>query len=282
MKTVRVLVLLLLASAHNLTPVSADDTAADKKPPSTTEPNVPAAQTTAEPANPTQAPTQPVATAAPTGAQDTSALSQVSPSKPTESNNSETKATPTVKAVPLTTLPTVHQTVAATSDVPASGDNKTHTPDTMRPRSQPGNQSETTRGPKKPQGGVETTEKPKTGEGLTTAAPASHQSFPPPVMSQTEQGETTDKGAGPQTGSEEKEAPKSDKNLWWIVLPSLLVAAAAAMVAKFKCKKVHDHTETIDTGTENASFQSRPESTKDGVMLLGVKSSGGEENAAAR
>lgn len=28
----------------------------------------------------------------------------------------------------------------------------------------------------------------------------------------------------------------------------------------------------------SASFQSRPESTKDGVMLLGVKSSGGEEN----
>lgn len=30
--------------------------------------------------------------------------------------------------------------------------------------------------------------------------------------------------------------------------------------------------------SHSASFQSRPESTKDGVMLLGVKSSGGEEN----
>ncbi|KAI4905057.1 hypothetical protein NFI96_016035, partial [Prochilodus magdalenae] len=40
-------------------------------------------------------------------------------------------------------------------------------------------------------------------------------------------------------------------------------------------------TETTDNGTENASFQ-RTESNKDGVMLLGVKTSGGEENAAAK
>lgn len=65
-------------------------------------------------------------------------------------------------------------------------------------------------------------------------------------------------------------------------MPALLVTAAVGMVLRFKCKKVADHTDTVDTGTENASFQSRPESTKDGVMLLGVKSSGTEENAAAR
>lgn len=65
-------------------------------------------------------------------------------------------------------------------------------------------------------------------------------------------------------------------------MPVLLVAFALIIVLRFKCKKVADHTDTIDTGTENASFQSRPESTKDGVMLLGVKSSGAEENAAAR
>lgn len=91
-----------------------------------------------------------------------------------------------------------------------------------------------------------------------------------------------EKGAGSQTGSDEKAPPKSDKRLWLILLPVLLVGAAAAIILKFKYKKAHDHTETIDSGTENASFQSRPESTKDGVMLLGVKSSGGEENAAAR
>ncbi|XP_034020589.1 flocculation protein FLO11-like [Thalassophryne amazonica] len=92
-----------------------------------------------------------------------------------------------------------------------------------------------------------------------------------------------EKGAGSQTGGEKKESPKSDKRLWWILLPVLLVGAAASIfILRFKFKKVHDHTDTFDTGTENASFQSRPESTKDGVMLLGVKSSSGEENSAAR
>nr|XP_046237195.1 uncharacterized protein LOC124054823 isoform X11 [Scatophagus argus] len=88
-------------------------------------------------------------------------------------------------------------------------------------------------------------------------------------------------GAGSHTDTDKK-VPKSDKKLWWILLPVLLVGGAAAIVLKFKGKKIHDHTETIDIGTENASFQSRPESTKDGVMLLGMKSSGDEENAAAR
>ncbi|XP_033839719.1 mucin-2-like [Periophthalmus magnuspinnatus] len=77
-------------------------------------------------------------------------------------------------------------------------------------------------------------------------------------------------------------SPISDKRLWWILLAALLVVAAVAIVLYFKSKKVADHTDTIDIGTENASFQSRPESTKDGVMLLGVKSSGADENAAAR
>ncbi|CAK6967977.1 mucin-5B-like isoform X2 [Scomber scombrus] len=90
--------------------------------------------------------------------------------------------------------------------------------------------------------------------------------------------------ADPQTGSDNPGTPKSagDSRLWWILLPFAVAIAAVATVLYFKHKKGHDHTETIDTGTENASFQSRPESTKDGVMLLGVKSSGGEENAAAR
>ncbi|XP_026155127.1 predicted GPI-anchored protein 58 isoform X3 [Mastacembelus armatus] len=99
---------------------------------------------------------------------------------------------------------------------------------------------------------------------------------------QSEGGKKVESGAGSQAGREEKEIPKSDKRLWWILVPVLLIGAAIAIILKFKSKKVHDHTETIDTGTENASFQSRPESTRDGVMLLGVKSSGGEENAAAR
>ncbi|XP_056884459.1 mucin-5AC-like isoform X12 [Takifugu flavidus] len=86
---------------------------------------------------------------------------------------------------------------------------------------------------------------------------------------------------GSQTGSDRKTA-QPDKQLWWILLPGLLVAAAAAIYLKFRSKKVHGQTEIMETGMENASFQSRPESAKDGVMLLGVKSSAGDENAAAR
>ncbi|XP_077445617.1 uncharacterized protein LOC144066145 [Stigmatopora argus] len=99
---------------------------------------------------------------------------------------------------------------------------------------------------------------------------------------QDKTGVTTQKSPGPHIGGGDGASAKAatDKRLWWILLPVLLAASAAAIVLRFKCKKVHDHTETMDAGTENASFQSRPESTKDGVMLLGVKSSGGEENAA--
>ncbi|CAL8235975.1 unnamed protein product [Arctogadus glacialis] len=75
---------------------------------------------------------------------------------------------------------------------------------------------------------------------------------------------------------------KSDKKLLWILLPVLGIAVGGVFfLLKFKCKNVHNHMDTIDNGTENASFQSRPESTKDGVMLLGVRTSGAGENAAA-
>ncbi|XP_071189900.1 uncharacterized protein [Salvelinus alpinus] len=88
---------------------------------------------------------------------------------------------------------------------------------------------------------------------------------------------------GQQAVGEETETPKSDKNLLWIILPVLvIVGAAVVFLLKSKCMKDHDHTEITDNGTENASFQSRPDNAKDGVMLLGVKSSGGEDNAAAR
>ncbi|XP_023255381.1 uncharacterized protein LOC111649912 isoform X3 [Seriola lalandi dorsalis] len=101
---------------------------------------------------------------------------------------------------------------------------------------------------------------------------------------QPEKENPKENGAGSHTGSDEKVPPtKSDNKLWWILLPvTLITGAAVATFLKFKHKRVNECTETIDNGTENASFQSRPESTKDGVMLLGVKSSGGEENAAAR
>ncbi|XP_029530482.1 uncharacterized protein LOC115138120 isoform X2 [Oncorhynchus nerka] len=97
-----------------------------------------------------------------------------------------------------------------------------------------------------------------------------------------QEGDKNDRNAGQdashRAGDEEPETPKSNKNMLWILLPVLGVVVAAVIVFfKFKSMKVHDHTEAIDNGTENASFQSRSDSTKDGVMLLGVKSS-----AAAR
>lgn len=84
---------------------------------------------------------------------------------------------------------------------------------------------------------------------------------------------------GSQAGQTKEKS--ADKKLWWLVLPAILAVAAIAIVLKFKSKKVHNPTETVDTGTENASFQ-RADNSKDGVMLLGVKSSGGEENVEAR
>ncbi|CAF90500.1 unnamed protein product [Tetraodon nigroviridis] len=83
-------------------------------------------------------------------------------------------------------------------------------------------------------------------------------------------------------GNKAETSRESDKRLWWIALPVILVASAAAIFLKFRSKKVHEHTEIMETGTENASFQSRPESAKDGVMLLGMKASGGDDHAAGR
>ncbi|TNM93883.1 hypothetical protein fugu_002059 [Takifugu bimaculatus] len=87
---------------------------------------------------------------------------------------------------------------------------------------------------------------------------------------------------GSQTGSDRKTA-QPDKQLWWILLPGLLFAAAAAIYLKFRSKKVHGQTALsgltrCSSLRRSASFQSRPESAKDGVMLLGVKSSAGDEN----
>ncbi|XP_056884451.1 mucin-5AC-like isoform X4 [Takifugu flavidus] len=113
-----------------------------------------------------------------------------------------------------------------------------------------------------------------TGGATPTTGVATPTTAPPLTAS-------PDSGAGSQTGSDRKTA-QPDKQLWWILLPGLLVAAAAAIYLKFRSKKVHGQTEIMETGMENASFQSRPESAKDGVMLLGVKSSAGDENAAAR
>ncbi|KAL7876102.1 hypothetical protein AOLI_G00110650 [Acnodon oligacanthus] len=71
---------------------------------------------------------------------------------------------------------------------------------------------------------------------------------------------------------------ESNAKYWWLLL---LVGVVVGVLIYVKHKKKNPRAETTDSGTENASFQ-RTESNKDGVMLLGVKSSGGEENAAAK
>lgn len=283
MKSVRVMVVVpLLLFLHNLTPASSDDEVQVQ----TAQTTPPAKMDKASPAGSTPSPTASKAvqepkvasTAAPTTIQVTTAP-QGSTNQPADSNKSELKASTIVVTAPPATT-TDLKVVPTAPAVVSSQDNDTSKNISFQPRSPqlpdffPGNHSKTTTDKNDTDVIAETTEKQKTGKD-------SHQTVPPPSMPQTERG-TTREGAGPQTGTNEEGPKKSDKRLWWILLPALLAAAAAAMVLRFKCKKVHDHTETIDTGTENASFQSRPESTKDGVMLLGVKSSGGEENAAAR
>ncbi|KAG5261374.1 hypothetical protein AALO_G00303740 [Alosa alosa] len=85
-----------------------------------------------------------------------------------------------------------------------------------------------------------------------------------------------------QNADGETKQQETDRRILWILLPVLGVLVAGVLfVLKFKCMKVQDHAEPTENGTENASFQ-RSDSNKDGVMLLGVKTSGGEENMAAR
>ncbi|KAE8279017.1 hypothetical protein D5F01_LYC22602 [Larimichthys crocea] len=181
------------------------------------------------------------------------------------------KAADTTPAPVVTTSPTPvpnssnASTATANNTLNASSDN-------ARPAEKPdnNNQTLTPRSNQPRDGGPTSPEKvmPTTRTAKDNSTGSQNQKY---VISESEEG-----------GDGEKLPIKSDNRMWWIVLPVLLVVAAAAIVLKFKCKKIHNHTETIDNGTENASFQSRPESTKDGVMLLGVKSSGGEENDAAR
>ncbi|XP_077598272.1 uncharacterized protein LOC144213602 isoform X2 [Stigmatopora nigra] len=198
-----------------------------------------------------------------------------------------TTAAPAVPATQAWTSPTP-ATVAKTSRNPAESTKSVMTPATMA--ATPSRFNMTTNSP-----AAVTVAKiqPSTPRVPSRSSPITnvnvHTHGPSPTMAalqpdrakpQDKTGLTTQKSPGPHIGGGDGASAKADKRLWWILLPVLLAASAAAIILRFKCKKVHDHTETMDAGTENASFQSRPESTKDGVMLLGVKSSGGEENAA--
>ncbi|XP_018615257.1 uncharacterized protein LOC108938810 isoform X2 [Scleropages formosus] len=85
-----------------------------------------------------------------------------------------------------------------------------------------------------------------------------------------------------EPGGTKEPVQASDKRMLWCLVPVLgIVVAALAYGFKSKLRKGPTYPDTTENGTENASYQSRPENSKDGVMLLGVKS-GGEDNAAAR
>nr|XP_020479411.1 mucin-5AC-like [Monopterus albus] len=264
MKTVRVLVLLLLASVHVFTPVSSDVNSTAVSVMSSTSPPA--------------APTDPVNTTIASENETKSLLTS-------NTTTVQTTAKAPNQTVTVSTAPDLNRTDNGTLGskhlLPSS-------PPTPSPTPHVHTRTVTQISTKEPQGQDESTEKPKTSKGATTPTPpptpghfnmSTHGTTPHPKVQSGENEKATEKGSGSQT-SEEK---KPDKRLWWILLPVCLVGAfAAAVVLKYKSKKIHNHTESIDTGLENASFQSRPESTKDCVMLLGVKPSGGEESAAAR
>lgn len=239
-KTVRVTVLLLLATVHVFTPVSSQTTTGAATTSATTSGKVYlAVPKTTQPNTPPPT-TSPASTAHHDHPQTTKPLDPVHPATAAQTPGPTAAKTEAPKLV-TTTLTTLVKVTSASAHK-SSGVTATHQ---------------------------------ITGTSPSANLPAETR----PIETQTSKGDTTKQkipSSPPRTN--EKLTSKSDKRLWWLVLPVLLIAAVLILVLRFKCKKVADHTDTIDTGTENASFQSRPESTKDGVMLLGVKSSGAEEN----
>ncbi|XP_014062173.1 putative GPI-anchored protein pfl2 [Salmo salar] len=200
-----------------------------------------------------------------------------------------TETTTPVMTVPLSTVNNLGTNVPATSVTPTKTETSTSAPATSTV-------TENTKISSSPLVTVKSTSPYTTDNGTQgTQAPTTVTKSDPlnKMLSGSEDENTgqdrvkdnknTGQDAGQKAEGEETETPKSDKNLLWILLPVLaVVGAAVVFLLKSKCMKDHDHTEITDNGTENASFQSRPDNAKDGVMLLGVKSSGGEDNAAAR
>ncbi|XP_061619699.1 spore coat protein SP96-like isoform X3 [Phyllopteryx taeniolatus] len=263
MRTIGVFVVVLLASVHIFTPVSSDgsvDTRQTASP--TTLKAMPKSHTalTASAAPMSRAPTR----RAPTSRASAAPTPAEASRKPDES----------AKTVRMTAATTAATTAAATTASPTQPGVTSVSPAAASTEAAASN------GTLPRIAGSQTADV----SDQTLVGPSASEAASPPsaVTPRMETVPTTEKSPGPQVGGGDKDAAEAatDKRLWWIVLPVLLVASAAFIILKFKCKKIHDHTETFDTGTENASFQSRPESTKDGVMLLGVKSSDGEENAA--
>ncbi|XP_003452435.2 eukaryotic translation initiation factor 4 gamma [Oreochromis niloticus] len=257
MKSVRVFAVLLLASANvftqeenlNLTTTTTIAPGPPTNPPTTTNTTTVKARTAAPPSPPTNMTTSPL-------------------------DGHMPKAN--------TTLATAAATAAATS---ASTQNDSLTSELMNKKSSgtPTNVSQSEHSGGQSRAGQDDTD-PDQDLGNPTPAPGQQttsdsQSRSSRTLSPPTKRTAQENSPGSQAGQTKEKS--ADKKLWWLVLPAILAVAAIAIVLKFKSKKVHNPTETVDTGTENASFQ-RADNSKDGVMLLGVKSSGGEENAEAR
>ncbi|XP_008324265.1 mucin-5AC-like [Cynoglossus semilaevis] len=257
MKTTRILVLLLLTAVHILTRVSSDTLIA-----STT--GMASTQTTSDSPKPMEKNTM-------TSPSEIITATSLKPTSDPAAAPSVTTVTPSVPHTsPQTEEPGSSHRHNQTTDSPRDPNTQTPTHPVKTDQMTTLSNDKITNAAATQSGYHDKTSDVKTNKETSTSSPGN-------VSINAE-----DEDAGSQKGSEKTAVAQSDKRLWWILLLVFLIGAAVAIVLKFRSKKIHDHMETIDTGTENASFQSRPESTKDGVLLLGVKSSGGDGNAAAR
>ncbi|XP_060951813.1 mucin-2-like [Limanda limanda] len=239
MKTTRVPVLLLLASVHVFTQVSTQTSTEQTTVQSTTK----MASVSTTKSVPTIQSEQPVQTT-------TTSVPKIT------TVSTETPAPTTVKPTSTAAATTSHKAVTTSVPVVPHMDNQTVGNDT------PGTRSFQTSTPSLHS---------KTGTDVTSLRPALKKETVEPRSSQTpklsSRPETSETSSHPghnqhaktdkamiedfQTGDGVKEPLKSaDKRLWWILAPVLLVGAAAAIVLKFRSKRINDHSENIDNGTE--------------------------------
>ncbi|XP_027024795.1 agglutinin-like protein 2 isoform X3 [Tachysurus fulvidraco] len=127
------------------------------------------------------------------------------------------------------------------------------------------------------QGGGNSGDTNKIATTTKTSKPGGGVGGYPAVNTNTETTANNTAGGGSGHQFEGPIVSKFDSRYLWLLVLMVAVLALAVYLKCFKGQK--NPVDNMDHGTENASFQ-RTES-KDGVMLLGVKS-GGEENAAAK
>ncbi|XP_051285187.1 proteoglycan 4 isoform X3 [Dicentrarchus labrax] len=217
MKTIRVLVLLLLASVHVFTPVASDETEQTQDPSGVTAKPIPATEPKTETATTPKAEPSTSPKAAPSTSPKAapSTTTEEAPSTTTEApkptvvvpdsvNNTSTKNAATSRpAVPITTSAEGHKNMVTSPPGIESTSSKTLGNKTLQTRSH-GNHSHNVTNIETP-GPDDSTEKPQTNKGATS--PAS------PGMTKPSGGKPGNNMTGSQTGSDEEVPPKSDLNL---------------------------------------------------------------------